>query len=405
MTHKSNRLHTFGIIVIMFASTISMSTYAADSFAEALTSGKPYVDFRLRFEAVDQENALQNAEALTLRTRLGYQTAEHTGFSGTIEFEDSRPVFGVDDYSLPPTGFNPGIFSVIADPETTELDQAYVQYKADDFFGKIGRQLITLDNQRFVGDVGWRQDRQTFDGLTLSYQVSEAIDLKASHIVKRNRIFAEDQDIDSKDTLLNASYETGFGTLTGYAYLLEIDDDTDNSLDTYGLRFGGSRKVGANNFLYTAELASQDANDAVKTDYLFLEVGVAFSGLTAKVGLESLGSDNGEGAFITPLATLHKFNGWTDQFLATPNAGLEELYLTVSGKLAGGDWIATYHDFSSDIKAQRFNDLGKEINLQYTRKFGENYSSGIKFAKYSAGDAIFGKVDTDKWWLWLGAAF
>ncbi|MBT5031944.1 MAG: alginate export family protein [Proteobacteria bacterium] len=392
-------------MAILLASVAVTSVYAAESFTEALTSGKSYVDFRLRFETVDQEDSLQDAEALTLRTRLGYATAEYVGFSAAIEFEDSRPVFGVDNFSVPASGFNTGIYSVVADPESTELDQAYIQYKANGFSGKIGRQLIILDNHRFVGDVGWRQDRQTFDGVTLSYQANDAINIKASHIVKRNRIFAEDQDIDSKDSWLNASYETGFGTLTGYAYLLEIDNSTDNSLDTYGLRFDGSRKVGENSFLYTAEFASQDANDTLKTDYLFLEVGVALSGLTAKVGLESLGSDNGEGAFSTPLATLHKFNGWADQFLGTPSAGVEDLYLTVSGKLVGGDWIATYHDFSTDIDAQRFNDLGNEINLQYTRKFGKNYYSGIKFAKYSAGDAIFGKVDTDKWWLWLGAGF
>ena len=149
----------------------------------------------------------------------------------------------------------------------------------------------------------------------------------------------------------------------------------------------------------------QENNDDIDTDYFVLEGGVQIAGITAKLGYELLGSDNGTTAFATPLATLHKFNGWSDQFLATPDAGLEDLHVTVSGKAGGGKWLAVYHDFSSDVTRFGADDLGEEINLQYTRSFGKNYYSGIKFAAYSAGDATFGKVDTDKVWLWAGAKF
>ena len=40
-----------------------------------------------------------------------------------------------------------------------------------------------------------------------------------------------------------------------------------------------------------------------------------------------LGSDDGNFAFRTPLATLHKFNGFADVFLVTPNDGLEDIYV------------------------------------------------------------------------------
>jgi len=136
--------------------------------------------------------------------------------------EDSRAVLGVDDFSVPPTGFRLGEFSVIAGPETTEVEQAYIQYKAGDC-GKLRRQIIALDNHRFVGHVGWRQDRQTFDGVTIVYKANESLNLHASQLTKRNRIFAEEGDIDSNDTLLNLSYQTSLGKLTAYAYLLEID--------------------------------------------------------------------------------------------------------------------------------------------------------------------------------------
>ena len=51
------------------------------------------------------------------------------------------------------------------------------------------------------------------------------------------------------------------------------------------------------------------------------------------------------------------------------------------------------------------SDLGSEIDVAYDRKFAEYYSAGIKFASYMAGDDNFGKVDTNKLWLTLGAAF
>jgi len=366
------------------------ATITLPSLASANDKGKFYGDFRLRYESVSQDNALEDADALTLRTRLGF-------------IENSTSL--IDDFSVPPTGFQTGQFSVIADPEGTEVDQAFVQYSNDKLTAKVGRQVITLDGHRFVGHVGWRQDRQTFDAAVLTYKPSKDFIINASYIDKRNRIFSDDADIDSKDTILNTSYNTPAGKIVAYAYLFEVDNNTNNSLDTYGISFNGKQKVGESSILYSAEYASQEANDMFDTDYLSLSGGVAFSGITAKLGYEVLGSDDGQRGFATPLATLHKFNGWADLFLGTPNQGLEDLYFSVSGKLAGGKWSAIYHDYSSDESLMGSDDLGEEINLVYSRAFGDNLSGGIKFAGYTAGDSVFNKVDTDKFWIWAGAKF
>lgn len=403
MNTKSKYLKAFALTILGVSS--ANTTIAADSVTEALVSGKAYADLRLRFETVDQSNALQDAEALTLRSKLGYKTGDYLGLSAVLELEDNRSVLGVNDFSVPPTGFNSGVYSVIADPKSTEVDQAFVQYDFFAFSAKLGRQVITLDNHRFVGHVGWRQDRQTFDGATLSFKPTEGLNFHLSQITKRNRIFADERDIDSDDTLVNLSYKTGPGVLTAYAYLLEVDKVGPNSIDTYGARFKGSSKIGTTKVVYIAEVASQETNKEIKTDYAFVEAGAVFKGVAAKVGFESLGSDQGLGGFATPLATLHKFNGWTDQFLSTPQQGLEDLYLTVSGKLAGGKWAATYHDFSADVAASDGDDLGDEINLIYSKKFGEHYYAGAKYGDYSAGASSFNKVDTNKLWIWAGAKF
>lgn len=386
-------------------SVASSQSVLAESVTEALTSGKAYGDFNLRYESVDQDNAAKDASALTLRTRLGYTTGSVSGFSATVEMEDSRIVLGQGDYTVGPTGYNSGIYSVIADPEHTELDQGFIQYKNDKVTAKLGRQVITMDGHRFVGHVGWRQDRQTFDALNVTYAPMKDLSVKYAYITQRNRIFADALDTDSKDHLLNVSYNTSVGKFVGYSYLLEVDNDTDNALDTYGFSFTGSTKAGETKLLYAAEYAKQSSENATTdydADYLKLEGGAVFSGITAKLGYEVLGSDDGLYGFSTPLATLHKFNGWSDQFLATPAQGLVDTYVSLGGKMAGGGWTIAYHDFEADESTAAVDDLGSELNVSYVKKFAKNYVAGIKYAAYSAGDI---KVDADKLWVWVGAKF
>ena len=398
------RLSIPSLILLTGLGYVASPSAGAGDMADIIGDGVVYGDFRLRFESVEQDNDLKDAEALTLRSRLGYSTGSFSGFSGLIEFEDSRVVGGVDDYN-DGLGSRPE-FSVIADPETTELDQLYLRYASQSLDSKLGRQIITYDNQRFVGHVGWRQDRQTFDGFRLNGSFTDGLDASYSFINKRNRIFAEERDVDSKDHLLNLGFKTPAGRITGYAYLLEEDNATKRSFDSYGIRFAGSRPSGETTFHYVAEYASQDNSEAgnpdFEADYYNLSGGIAFSGITVTLGYEVLGSDDGNYGFSTPLATLHKFNGWADQFLTTPDEGLVDLSVTVGGKLWKGKWTLAYHDFEADEASAAVDDLGDEFDVSYDLSFGEHFFGGVKYADYSAGDI---KVDTEKFWLWAGARF
>ena len=62
---------------------------SANDFKTALTGGKPVVDLRVRAETVDQDNALEDGEALTTRLRLGYQTGDYRGLSAVLRICDS----------------------------------------------------------------------------------------------------------------------------------------------------------------------------------------------------------------------------------------------------------------------------------------------------------------------------
>lgn len=403
---KKNIL-SLAVAAVVAGQASVVSADLGSDITDALKEGKAYGDFRLRYEMVDQDNPLKDADALTLRSRLGYKTGEVQGFSGVIEFEDSRNVMGMDDYNN--TQGKNTEYSVIADPETTEMDQGYIQYKNDMVTTKFGRQVLTLDNHRFVGHVGWRQDRQTFDAVSLNLTPIKDLSIQYAYLDQRNRILAEEADVNSQDHLLNVGYKTPFGTLSAYAYLLENEDVDDDGLDTYGLRFSGKTELNSDlKALYTAEYATQDKESAAgdnDADYMNLEAGAEFKGVTAKLGYEVLGSDDGEYGFSTPLATLHKFNGWADQFLGTPAQGLVDMSVTVSGKVAGVKLMAVYHEFEADDSSSTVDDLGSELDLLVSKTFSDNYSAGIKYAMYSAGDEAAGKVDTDKGWLWVSAKF
>ncbi|MBB1438835.1 alginate export family protein [Shewanella sp. SG41-4] len=402
---KKCALSVLSCSLLLAMGNASAADVKVTSIADAVTQGTANVDLNLRYESVDQDNALKDADALTLRTRLTFATAEYYGLTALVEFEDSRSLAGVNDYN--DAIGNNADYSVIADPETTELDQAFLQYKRNGFTAKAGRQVIAIDNQRFIGHVGWRQDRQTFDAVTMQYVMND-FSVDYGYIYKRNRIFAEIKDIDSKDHIINASYNSGLGKLSAYGYLLEEDTNFDNGVDTYGVRFAGAKDIDKIKLLYTVEYATQDADTATTSysaDYLLGEIGVGFSGLTVKLGYELLGSDNGEYGFATPLATLHAFNGWSDQFLGTPAQGLADTYVSIGGSVVGGNWALVYHDFEADESSATVNDLGDEIDAVFSLPIDKNYTVGVKYAAYSAGDAGAGKVDTDKVWLWANAKF
>ncbi len=385
--------------VAVALTTVSLPSMANETISEALKEGDVTLSFRLRGEQVDVDGA-DKVDLTSLKTRLTYKSAAYKGFSGLIEMDDVTHV----------TDFEGGV----ADPEGTEVNQAYIAYA----FGgalegttvKYGRQRILLDNQRFVGGVGFRQNEQTYDALSVVNKSLPDTTLFFAHIDNVNRIFGEDSAIGDHENdtyLLNAKYSgLEAGTLTGYAYLIDNEDAAAYSTDTYGLRFAG--KTGS--FGYALEYATQsDAADNPNNydaDYVLAEGSFKVGDVTLKGGYELLGADGADGQFITPLATLHKFQGWNDKFLGggTGNiaGGIEDVYVSASTKLAGVKLSVVYHQLESDdSKVSGMNDLGSEFGFVVAKKFGP-VGLSLKYSDYSADD--FGS-DTDKLWLTANASF
>jgi len=388
----------------------NMPVYGADSISEAFTEGKAKLEFRYRLELVDQDPLVEDATASTLRARLNYTTADYQGLSFFVEFDYVAELFG-DEYNAG-GGNTPNRvqYPVVADPDGDDLNQAFLQFSHDENQFRAGRQRIILDNARFVGNVGWRQNPQTYDGLSFTHKGGSGLAFTAAYIGNVNRIFGDDVaagDHSHDTTLLNVSKAfKDAGTLTAYLYGIENEDAAALSNQTMGLRFNGTRKINERNFGYTFEYASQEdhANSPVNfsADYYRVDLSAGIGKATLYAGYESLEGDHRSGgkSFRTPLATLHAFNGWADQFLSTPDAGLEDRFIGMRGQAGQWSWNALYHDFSAQSGSA---DFGTELDASLSRKLGEHYGLLLKAAKFDSDSPSFG--DTTKLWVQLTASF
>lgn len=367
----------------------------------ATDAGKLLVNARWRLESVDDAAFVKEAFANTLRLRLGYQTAVRNGFSGVLELEATTYLFD-DPFNSTANGNIQ--YPVVADPNAYEINRAFVSY-APDANGKfnLGRQTVIIDNQRFFGNVGWRQNEQTFDALDLNYTFGNKLTLRYDYINRVQRVFGAQNprsDLERWDVnlnLLHASYPLGPGALVGYAYFNENNTLPLTSQKNFGMRYvAGKPNPDGVGWLATAEYAFQDSYadgaDFIDADYLFLEGGLAWKGNTLKAGWEQLGGD-GQYGFQTPYATLHAFNGWADRFLVTPKDGLQDAYLSWNRKFGKLNATLVWHDFHSDSGSQHY---GSEWDASLGWALDRQWTVLAKLADYQADDYL---VDTTKLWF------
>ncbi len=400
---------TAALLSAMLA-TGSLPVMAADSFSDAFTEGDFKLQFRYRLELVDQEPFSEDATASTLQTRLNYTTADWSGLSLFAEFDYISELFG-DDYKEG-AGNTPGRgqFPVVADPADDDWNQAYLQYKSGNGQFWVGRQRIIFDNARFVGNVGWRQNTQTYDALSFSHKSDSSVQFTVAYIDNVNRIFGDDVasgDHEHSTALANVSKNfEGTGKLTAYWYDIDDEDAAGFSNTTWGLRFAGSRPVKEREFGYTFEYASQqnNANNPTPYDanYYRIDLSIGVGAATLYAGIESLEGDHTRAsqAFRTPLATLHAFNGWADKFLATPAAGLDDSFFGAKGKVGAWSWNILYHDFSAQSGSA---DFGSEIDASISRKIGDRYGLLLKAARFDTDSPAYG--DSNKIWVQVTAGF
>jgi hypothetical protein len=402
-----NKLKMTAIMVMLCASFFSQTVNAGinQSIEDTLKFGQKNADYgqikfdlRYRYEENDSKNPLlKPANALTTRIQLGYLSPEIKNVQGYIEYENNQQL-GEEEYNSSRNGKTS--YAPITDPQAGLINQAWLSYKGlADTEIKVGRQRFGLNNERFVGTGNWRQLQQSFDGVFLTNSTLPDTQIDLGYIVKKYAIDA------TKETMqfpyLNLNYHVvNVGHLTGYALLMDFNENHANSNQTYGIRFEGSQAISddikAN---YVAEYAYQrnyvQSPIKYQADYYRIEGGASAFGVTAQIGVEQLSGKGAGKTFNTPLASLHFFNGWADQYLVTPDNGLRDVYGSLMVEQEGLKLLGVYHQFSDDSGKIA---SGNEWDALVCYQFSQHYRVLAKYAYFDAA-AGSGKFDTQKVWL------
>ncbi len=358
--------------------------------------GQIKFNLRYRYEQDETDNpGKEHGDASTLRLRLGYLTPEFHGLKGFVEYEMNQDIIE-NDYNS--TRNSKTGFEVIADPQEHELNQLWLSYSGiPDTEIKVGRQRIKIDNDRFIGNVGWRQLESTYDAVLITNKSLSNTTVKLGYINQVQTIQSFVQPMQTP--FANISYNfKGYGKLTGYSYLIDHNEAAAKSSQTYGFSFAGGTKIMDNlKALYRVEYAYQkdyeDNPNAYEADYYHMVAGAGMNGFTVRVGWEQLDGSGAGKSFQTPLATAHAFNGWSDQFLSTPGDGIRDIYIKATAKIFGLGLVGMYHEFDDDTGSTSF---GKEYDFQVLKKFGKHYAL---LAKYAYFDGDNGRFDAQNFWL------
>ena len=451
------RLLSVSILVAM--SSVSVRSHADDSDVSNLwNNGKFTLDSRLRYEGVNLDQSLpadtvKDANAWTLRIRPGFQTGIWNGLSAAVEA--SANINLNDKFNSTRNGETD--YATVVDPKNVDFTQLNIKYAYSPTFNMtVGRQLINLDNQRFIGAVAWRQNVQTFDAASFNVKPTEDVGFYYAYINRVNTIFGESDikptpnnaqrgHVNSNSHLFQFKYSlTPLLNAVAYGYLLDLDKysvtpttlPATNSNKTFGIRATGAYAP----FRYAFEYAKQSDFGSnplrYSADYYLIEGTVAVSKFKALPdldftgGYEVLGNDSNvtssvlgapkRFAFQTPLATKHIFNGFADLFLATSVFGLVDTYIGTSFKIPtmiGNNKIkvaATYHWYSSDEGSSKYGqefDLVLSSPIALPKSVPGALSIVTKYARYTATDNAAtdafpiikngGNRDTDKVWLQL----
>lgn len=408
------------LALLVATGVLASSAQAADALGDAIAGGKAKLELRYRYENVEQDNFDSEANANTLRVRLGYSTGEWMSTTATVELDN---VSALSDGHYNDTRNGETTYPVVVDPDGADLNQAFVKYVG--FSNTVltgGRQRVNLDNQRFIGSVGWRQNEQTLDSTLVEFKGIDRLTATYGFVTHVHRINGPESSTNpaalaefaGETHLLNAKYTLGEKlTVVVYDYLLDFENPpapAGLSSDTMGVRLSGKIPLGSLKLGYAGDFAQQseygDNPADFEAPYVMTELTLAGGSKLkweALAGYELLGEDNGV-AVQTPLATLHKFQGWADKFLSTPLVGLKDTYLGATLNLSGYGLTLVAHTYEGDADGA---DYGDELDLQLSKTFAKRYTLTAKYADYSQGDVATGLAlsDTAKAWLMAEAKF
>jgi hypothetical protein len=276
------------------------------------------------------------------RARLGTLLKGRDGMQVRLVLQDVR-LWGEETNTL--NDFTANGFDVF---------EAWVQNPlGKDAWLRVGRQAISLDDQRIIGAVGWVQRARSFDGLRLQARFGK---IKAQafgyRLVESDARGGDgiilDPTVEESDLLgvhVHGAFADAFKvSVLGMHVFLK-----DNARTTAGVHITGKAadlRYTASAYFQAAEAGGESGSSTLlATEVQYTLPGSLKPGIVAR--FEQLGGDGTpQGTFATPFATNHKFYGEMDFFLNTvrdtANLGLRDIGGGL--RLAPAPWFKAFAD-------------------------------------------------------------
>lgn len=386
----------------------------------------------------------QNFEAgLQLRPRYEFRNGFKTllpedADPASLISQRSRLILGYDDEALQ-VKFSVQSIGVWGDSPTMRLEdnnavsvfEAYGQYHfSPKVLMKAGRQVLSYDNQRILGEVNWAQQAQSHDAALISWlpAVNHRLDIGVAYNATSEVTVRVPYTVNSYKNLQFAWYHmdvnnVGFSFLlmnTGYERLLENSSLEIDYLQTYGAfhKFNSGSFNG--DFALYGQSGERNGRD-VAAWYTGLNLNYKLtSAWNLGLGGEYLsGTDKndtyGDNFSFTPLfGTNHGFNGLMDYFYVgnhQNDVGLLDLYGKLAWKSTKSEFSIVPHFFSSAAEVGEGYDhyLGTEIDLVGLYKVRKDISIGAGYSQMFGTDSLEilkgGDKDQTQNWAWVMVSF
>ncbi len=326
-----------------------------------------------------------------------------------------------------------------SDKNGVALFESWLSYDfATNWSTKIGRQVISYDNQRIFGGIDWAQQAQSHDALLVSYKKNASQLDMAVAVSNAGEILTESAYNTTYKNMQFAWFNHKFSNIslsllalnTGYQY----EDLIENKFEiAYLQTFGGFAKWNSAKFYGDFALYGQSGEATIPNDkvavsafYGEISVGYKFSeSFKADLGFEHLSgkdqndSDSKIKSFTPLFGTNHAFNGFMDYFYVgnhKNSVGLQDVYAKFTFDKNKWQVAIVPHIFNSaadvydPISLEKQDSyLGTELDLMATYKADKNFVISGGFSKMFASSTMEyikgGDKSNDNNWAWVMVSF
>ena len=315
-----------------------------------------------------------------------------------FDFIDSSYTFRLSLQDVRFWGENDQIFK--EENGNTFLSEAWVQYNLSSKVGlKAGRQIISYDNQRYLGGLEWAQQGRRHDALLLVYNDKESktrFDFGVAYnsdddVIEPGYIQSPNASFYSKNNYKHMQYvwfnknlsKVNFSILAmnlGFQFNLS-DVSLRQTIGTHGKTKGSSLTFGWDLYYQLGKQAENDVsaylagiNLTYKTSATPITLGVELIS-----GRDNNDTSNDIKSFNPDFGTNHAHNGLMDYFFVGPangDVGVTDIYLKTKFKGAKNSLAIHAHHFLTGSKQIDMN--GNELSTSMGTEFDFFYNIPVK---------------------------